>query len=302
MTLQSRAARVFAIEGAYLLVIVAFALGGAATVPALVLSRTVTFLVVAALLIAAFFEARGLARHRAWAVAAAVPMLWILISFDLAGVALALTEGRVAPPVGTALGVWALRGGSGAPLASGGTAARALVGAYLALSVVGIAMVPALPPGGPLDVGYLDLHSTLSVDCPTGPDASQPIAATFGWTWDRTMLVPEGDDAVVIGWTGTGAGADGEYVLGDVASTGDGIESGSSGPMSGEMAQGLQHVQPSWTWGVFLSRQRQEPGEVRMTLRPAASPRPEHAYILVQAQYIHLGTWRSLPVEMGCQW
>jgi hypothetical protein len=300
---ESRAAQVFTVIAAFIAIIGAIVVLFANDASSTPLVRIGLGLVVVLAVVLYSVEVRGLRRLEPWAVAAATPLLGILIVFDVFNFVIGFGQGKLNLPIATVLGIWALRGQRAIrPAPSLGPAGIVLVVVDLALSLATINVSAVVGPGGLLDLRQDDLQQTLAVDC--GPSPGSPpakLAITYRWSWRRDAFLAGGDDAIVVRWFS--AGTDGSvYVLGDTPQPTIGLEPGGAGPLSGGPAQawaggGLQ----SFTWAIDLSTRGMAPGEVRLDLGYAGGPRPQEPFH-IDARYFHLGTWRSQQLFADCTW
>ena len=301
---ESRSERVFVVIAAFVGIVglvVLLGSGSSVTAPVWIgLALTVVFTV-------AIYgiEARGLAGGRPWAIAAALPLLWILILSDLYNLLSGLGQSRFNIPVGTILGIWALRGPRTiTPVPRLGAAGLALVAADLAVSLATYTVPPILGPGGYLDAARSDIRQELLIDCRAGEPAPETLTITYRWSWTRDALLRSGDDAIVVRWFGGGADGDAYWhSFEDPPEPVPGVDADTLGELSGPLAQEWAGGSPnSATWAVDLAERGFAPGEVRLVLRRIEGSPPPPEPFTVDARYFHAGAWRSGQVFAQCDW
>ena len=178
----------------------------------------------------------------------------------------------------------------------------------LVASAALIAMVLAGQPlfgwGGFFDVHEDDLHASMVVDCGTrGAALPERIAIGYTWSWSRSSLLSNEDDAVVIGWNGDDAHGHPLYVLGDTPAAVDEISVGTLSGVSATMArEAAGHWRGSLQWAMDLSVRGVRAGRVELVLVRAAEQPPEPAPLTVGASYIHLGVWQNDTSPVTCSW
>ena len=297
---ESRAQRVFIVLAAFIAIVGLVVLAGNGSTTTLLVRIGMALAVSSAVAIYGI-EARGLAVLRPWAVAAAAPLLIVVILFDVFNVLAGFGQSRLNLPIATVLAVWAFRGRRAvAPTPRLGPGAIALVTAGLVVSLMTYTVAPVLGPGGVLDVHDDDLEQALTVDCGTGVAAPETLAITYRWSWRRQAFLASGDDAIVIRW----------FVEGNpyVRSAEDvpapvGLLPDTSGPMSGALAQAYaSESRNSLAWSIDLADLGLDPGEVRLVLRRAPGSTPPSEPFTVDARYVHLGAWRGPQLIQQCDW
>jgi hypothetical protein len=250
-------------------------------------------------------EAFGLDRRRPWAVAAARPLLVILLASGIYSVAAALGAGRMKIPFDGILAVWALLAPGDVSLRGEvGGRSLGLVGVTLGLLAVLQLATPIFGWNGLLDIHQQDLHASTHVDCgPPGGGLPAKIRVTYDWSWSSRPLIPSGLDSVVIGWDGDDGVGRPLYVLDETPPTAVGIRSGQQEDPSADMARQVEgETRASWHWGVATDKQRFAPGHIELVLmRPRDAP-PEPEALTVRASYIHVGVWRSHDPAVVCHW
>lgn len=257
---------------------------------------------VALVVVVYVIEARGLSALRPWAVAAIRPILLVEILLDLIDVAMGLGQGRLNVPVVTVLAIWALRGRPAVvPVPRLDRRGAAMVVGTIVVAGAVIGVDPVLRPGGLLDVGQDSLTTSLSIDCPGGRLPPGDLTVTYRWNWAHAALIADGDDAIVIRWSGQDENGQDPYVVKDMPVTSTGVYPGWSDEMSTGLVQDLANEVPGASnWGIELAEQGYAPGEVRVVLQRASST-PSDGPVTVDATYIHEGVWRTVPTELSCQ-
>jgi len=269
---------------------------------------TGTFNLASTLLVVLFLlEARGLDRWRSWAIAIARPLLVIIAAAGAYKFAVTILDGRFRIPYDVAIAVWALRGGLHTrptpriPARGLG----ALAGA-LAMTAVMLFARPVFDWGGTLDARETDLHSSLAVDCGT-PDGSGVVPAvitvTYEWSWTRSSPLPDGLDAIVIGWAGDDGLGRPLYLLGPTRDTVNGLYAGRTAYPSAEMVKAIaaEH-RASWRWGLELDERGYEPGQLVVTLERTRDAPPDPQPVTIEATYAHVGVWRHDAEPVTCSW
>jgi hypothetical protein len=247
-------------------------------------------------------EARGLDQRRPWALAAARPMLAVLVATGLLSSLVALGESRLELPIAAVLAFWALLGVAIARVPPRDRRSNGMVVAFVALTVVTMGAHSVIGPGGVLDVRKADLVDSIDVEC--GDPASAPphaLSIVYAWHWARTGLPASGLDSVVIAWSGADDVGASLYALAATPPTGSGVYAGLSGGPSSDLAMTFaQGYQGSWEWGIALDEQHLQPGRIEVELQRSAAP-PHAGSLTVTADYIHLGVWQR-QVEATCTW
>lgn len=249
----------------------------------------------------------GLEKRQPWAVAAARPLLVLLILSGLATLAIAWSEARIRIPFDIALAGWALLGPADVkPIArleprSAGLA----VGAALLMASM-LASPQLFSWGGVFDVHETNLQATLAADCGT-PGAGLPdqITLRYDWTWNASAPMPSGTDIVVLGWTAADSAGHPLYVIDEIPDSGAGVFSGLNGYPSTQMADAIaKESQGAFRWAMPLDQQRFAPGHIELHLRrsEAAAVEAQPEPLTVTASYIHLGLWQQQPPRVTCSW
>lgn len=248
----------------------------------------------------------GLQGPRPWGRPAAT---WILAVTAVAGVLGAvadLTQSRLTIPLAAIAAVVVLARRPG-PIGADRAAARA--GAMVGVALLLLSLAPAgftwaaTSPASPLVASEDDLDLAIAIDC-AGSPGSMPerVDVTVSWTWDATDAVVAGPDGVGIGWTDDPDGESRFVLESSTVSDESTLVPGSAGLAGGVVDATLAPLQ-AWTWAVEAVNGRHGPGEVRLTLVPAATvpDRPADGQLLVQSVYAHLDRWA---VEDGgrCEW
>lgn len=256
----------------------------------------------AAIFVAVAFS---LDRRRPWAVAAVRPLLVVVALAGTWSLVATLAEGRLKVPFDVVLAAWALLGPANErPIPRPGPRSIVAVGGTVALATAVVFAPQVFDWGGLLDVHEPDLRATLAVDC--GPAADGPPASLtfrYDWSWARSSPLPNGNDIVVIGWTGADAQGRPLYVIDDMPDTGAGIYSGRSGYPSLEMANevaGESHG--SFRWLVVLGQQQLRPGQVELVMQRPREVPSGPVSLKVSVSYVHLGLWRHDTAPVTCTW
>jgi hypothetical protein len=290
------------------------ALNGSAVLLGLVSTSTPTpqlwrfsFSLASGLLIVIFLiESRGLRRWRPWAVALARPLLIVLIvagGYQLVATAL---HGHLRIPFDIAIAVWALRGGlETTPRPElRGPSVGALAGAVVLSAVMAFAE-PLFEWGGALDVREPDLHTTMAVDCGKADAAGVPavITITYDWSWTNSSPLPDGLDAIVLGWEGDDSVGRPLYLIGPTPQTIEGVYPGRFGAPSQAMEQAIRaESRGAWHWGIELGERGFEPGHLVATLERTRAAQPGSQPVRIKATYIHLGVFRQDVPTVTCSW
>jgi hypothetical protein len=250
-------------------------------------------------------EAIGLDRRRPWAVAAARPLLIVLVASGLYSALVAFGEGRIRVPFDIGLAIWALLGAPDAtPIASQERRSVSAIGAAIALIALVSFGQPLFGWGGLLDVHEPDLRATLAADC-GAPGAGPPetITLAYDWAWGSGSPLPSGTDIIVVGWTGADAEGHPLYVIAEIPESGPGISPGFGGYPSTQMAgQVAKESTASFRWAIDLSRQELKPGRITLRLMRARESPPGPNPLTITATYIHLGLWRHDAPRVICSW
>jgi hypothetical protein len=269
---------------------------------------TVSFNIASALLVVLLlFEARGLDRLRPWAVAGVRPLLVLIAIAGAFTFALTILGGRFRVPFDAALAIWALLGGphvSPRPRLEGRS--FALLGGALVLSAGMLFARPLFDWGGAVDVRPADLHSSMIVDCGSvSADGTLPekITITYDWSWTSSSPLPDGLDAIVVGWDGDDGVGRPLYLIGITPDTVPGVYSGRRGHPSQEMtAAAAEESRGWWHWGIELVERGYAPGQLVVELRRAQPTTTEPEPVVIRASYIHLGVWRQDVEPVTCSW
>lgn len=249
----------------------------------------------------------GLEKRRPWAMAAARPLLVLVVLAGLATLAIAWSEQRIRVPFDVALAGWALLGPADVkPIArlQARSAGLALGAALLMGSM--LASPQLFSWGGVFDVQKTNLQATLAADCGT-PGAGLPdrITLRYDWSWNSSAPMPSGTDIVVLGWTAADSAGHPLYVIDKIPDSGAGVFSGLNGYPSTQMADQIAHEsQGSFRWAMPLDQQHLAPGHIELHLRrsDAAAVEAQPQPLTVTASYIHLGIWRQDPPRVTCSW
>jgi hypothetical protein len=250
-------------------------------------------------------EARGLDRHRAWAVGTIRPLLVVIGLAGTYWMVVAFGEGRIRLPFDVALAIWAGLGPTDwPPIPRPGGRSISLVVAVVLLVASMLLGGELFAWGGLLDVDEPDIQASITADCGPGtgnlPDA---ITIRFDWSWTRSSPIPSGLDIVVIGWTGGDALGRPLYLFDDDPESGKGIYSGRRLYPSIDMAtQVARRSKGSWQWGVELAERGFEPGHIELLLRRAREAPPEPEPLSITASYVHLGVWHHDTATITCSW
>lgn len=256
---------------------------------------------------AAIFVAVALAldRRRPWAVAAVRPLLIVVAVAGAWSLIATLAEGKIKVPFDVVLAGWALLGPANErPIPRPARRSAAVVGGTIALATAVVFAPQVFDWGGILDVHEPDLQATLRVDC--GPAADGPPASltfTYDWSWSRSTPLPNGNDIVVVGWTGADAQGRPLYVIDDIPDTGPGVYSGRSGYPSLEMANEVAaESHGSFRWLVALGQQQLRPGHVELVMQRPREVPSGSVTLKVTMTYVHLGLWRHDAPSVTCSW
>lgn len=269
---------------------------------------------VAALVLAILYVlvARGVRVLRPWAVAAARPLLVMVIVEDVAGFILSLADGRIKGlPIGAAIALWALLGPTGVrPIPW----PRALSAVVIALAVPALATLVFATQifgwDGALEVHQPDLAASVVASCgPAGGNAGaaagQPpprIHITYDWSWRKRIPVASGLDILVVGWSGSDAQGRPLYLLGPSLPTQPGVYGGRRAYPSLAMANAVAAAsQGSWQWGIVLDEQQHRPGRIELDLDRIREPAPGSEPLRIMASYVHLGLWHA-DTPLICEW
>jgi hypothetical protein len=205
------------------------------------------------------------------------------------------------------LAIWALFGPSDArwvPRATRRTIGL-VVGAVPMLALMAFA-APLGAWGGALDVHEENLVGAVAADCPataTGSGLPDVITVHYDWSWRSSVLLPSGNDVVVIGWTGADSDGHPLYTIEDIPSAAAGINAGFAGDPSTEMADAIAHeTAASFRWQVQLDRQQLLPSRVELVLRRVRPSPPGPNPLVISATYIHAGLWRHDAPKVTCSW
>jgi hypothetical protein len=255
--------------------------------------------------------ARGLWRLETWAIAAARPVLVLIIVEDLAAVAMSLLDGRFRLPLATVVAGWALLGGATVrPIPWPRRFAALVLVLVTPLLVSQLLSTPVFGWGGSLDVQQSDLAASAMASCgPAGGNAGtapgEPpatIHVTYDWSWRKGTPAPSGLDIVVIGWTGDDAEGRPLYLLGKSLPTQRGVYDGRHEYPSLEMGNALAAASKgSWQWGIELDEQELRPGRIEVDLTRARDPSPGLQPLRLMLSYVHLGLWH-VDVPLTCEW
>lgn len=269
---------------------------------------TISFNLASALLVVLMLvEARGLDRLRPWAVAAVRPLLVLVALAGAYVFAVTVLAGRIRVPFDAALAVWALLGGPHvSPRPRLDFRGFAVLGAAVVLSAGMLFSRPLFDWGGAVDVRPADLHSSMSVDCGTpSSDGNVPdtITITYDWSWTSSSPLPDGLDAIVVGWDGDDREGRPLYLVGVTPDTVPGVYSGRRGYPSLEMTAEAAHESRGWWhWGVELVERGYAPGQLVVDLRRAQASVSDPEPLTIRASYIHLGVWRQDVEPVTCSW
>jgi len=252
-----------------------------------------------------YLTARSIDRHRPWAIAAARPLLLLILGLGAYWVVSLFAAGKWRIPFEVAMAIWALRGRAATqpfpPLDPRSIAAAATT-ALLMLSMVFGRQVFGW--GGLIDPTASDFRASITVDCgEPGAGPPQSLNVDYDWSWNRTSPYPNGDDVVVIGWTGDDDAGRPLYLIDEFIDQAPGIASGLQVEPSRDMALAAEaESRGSWHWGVELGRRGFDPGHIDLTLAKAREGTPGSMTLTVKATYIHLGLWRSDTQAVTCTW
>jgi hypothetical protein len=269
---------------------------------------TLSFNVASALLVVLMLvEARGLDRLRPWAIAAVRPLLVVIALAGAYVFAMAVLDGRVRVPFDAALAVWALFAGphvTPRPRFEGRS--FALLSGAVVLSAGMLFAQPLFDWGGVVDVRPADLQSSMTVDCGTAAaDGTVPatVRITYDWSWTSSSPLPDGLDAIVVGWDGDDGIGRPLYLIGITPDTVAGVYSGRRGYPSLEMtAEAAEESRGWWHWGVELVERGYAPGHLEVELRRAQPMTPDPEPVSIRASYVHLGVWRQDVQPVTCSW
>jgi hypothetical protein len=269
---------------------------------------TISFNAASALLVVLLFvEARGLDRWRPWAIAIARPLLVVIAIAGAYQFVATLLDGRLRIPFDVALAVWAMLGTPETrplPQFTRGGLGAAVVAA--ALSAVMLFSQALFNWGGVIDVKAADLHATMSVDCGTvAADGTVPdvVKVTYDWAWSASAPLPDGLDAIVVGWDGNDSLGRPLYLIGITPDTEQGVYSGRRRYPSIDMASAAgAESRGAWTWGVELLERGYAPGQLTVELRRAQQAPEDPQPLVIKAAYIHDGVWRQDVAAATCSW
>jgi hypothetical protein len=248
----------------------------------------------------------GLQGPKPWGRPAATWILALTVVAGVFGLVVDLTQSRLSVPIAAIAAVVILARRPGPVVADRAAIRRgAIVGVallLLTLAPTGLTWA-ATSPASPLVASADDLDIAIAIDC-VGPAGTMPerVDVTVSWTWDATDAVVAGPDGVGIGWTDDPDGESRFALESSSVSDETTLVPGGAGLAGGVVDATLAPLQP-WTWAVEAANGRHGPGEVRLTLVPAATvpDRPADGQLLVQFVYAHLDRWT---VEDGgrCEW
>jgi len=126
---------------------------------------------------------------------------------------------------------------------------------------------------------------------------------TYEWSWTSSSPLPDGLDAVVVGWEGDDAQGRPLYLIDLTPDTGTGVYSGRRGYPSREMtAEAAAESRGWWHWGIELVEHGYAPGSIHVELRRAQASTPDPTPLTIRASYIHLGVWRQDTDTITCTW
>jgi len=252
--------------------------------------------------------ARGLRHLRRWAIAAARPVLVLVVVEDLALLVAALASGQLRLPIASAIAIWALFGPADVrPIPRPGMFAGLVLLLTGPLLGVLVAARPVFGWGGVLDVHEGDLATSLVVSCgqPDAAAAGGPppsLHVTYDWSWRKGTPIPSGLDIVVIGWTGADAQGRALYLLGPIGPSSPGVYQGRRSYPSIEMANAIAaSSKGSWQWGVELREQELLPGHIEVELNRAREDQPGAVSERIQVSYVHLGLWHADTAPVICE-
>ena len=269
---------------------------------------TVSFNIASALLVILLLvEARGLDRLRPWAVAAVRPLLVLIAVAGAYVFVTTVLDGRMRVPFDAALAIWALLGGPHTrprPRLEGRS--FGLLGGAAVFSAGMLFSAPLFDWGGPIDVRPTDLRSSMTVECGTPPgDGNVPekITITYAWSWTASSPLPDGLDAIVVGWDGDDDAGRPLYLIDIAPDTVPGVYSGRRDYPSDEMAgEAAQESRGSWYWGIELVERAHAPGQLAVELQRAQQQVAGAQPLTIRASYIHLGVWRQDVEPVTCSW
>jgi len=253
--------------------------------------------------------AYGLSRGSGWAVAAATPMLWVLVVAGITETVVAATHSTINIPIGALLAVWALR----APVRSGSEAGRSspalgVAGALALGAMLLSAGWPLVSPillqsGGPFVVGADALQPTLTLNCDGVPvTAPTAVSVEYDWRWLRSEPWAAGNDSITLAAYTTREADTGSFTI-------DADAPGSVGTWQSDFfilePQGI-------VFGVDLAQAGFNPGSVGFGLiAPGVDYASPHGSIQLMATYLHApadtngpdspAAWR-VTTEARCEW
>lgn len=269
---------------------------------------TLSFNAASALLVVLLFlEARGLDRWRPWAIAIARPLLIVIALAGVYQFVATLLGGRVRIPFDIAIAAWAVLGPpETSPFPRFTSRGVGVVAVAAALSAVMVFSQPLFNWGGALDVKASDLHATIAVDCGTvAADGTVPnvVKVTYDWSWSASSPLPDGLDAIVLGWDGNDGLGRPLYLIGITPDTGQGVYSGRRRYPSIDMASEVgAESRGAWTWGVELVERAYAPGHLTVELRRAQAAPTNPQPLAIKATYVHNGVWRQDLAPATCSW
>jgi hypothetical protein len=270
--------------------------------------ETVLFNIASALLVGLLLlEARGIDRLRPWGIAAVRPLLVVIALAGAYEFAVATLEGRTRVPYDVALAGWAFLAGPHVTPRPG-LAARSLgvAGVGAVLSAVMLFAQPLFAWGGAVDVRSGDFHASMSVDCGVvGADGNVPakLFVTYDWSWTASSPLPDGLDAIVVGWDGDDSQGRPLYILDVTPDTEPGVYSGRRHYPSDELAAVAgDESRGAWYWGAELLERGYAPGHLVVQLRRAQPSPPDPEPVTIKVSYIHLGVWRQDVEPVTCFW
>ena len=269
---------------------------------------TASFNLASALMVALFvLEARGLGRWRPWAVALARPLLIVIAVAGTYLFVQTALAGRLRVPFDVAFAVWALLAPTettAMPRLSGRSLGA--LGGAVALSGVMLFAQPLFDWGGALDVRVTDLRSAMAVDCGTAEASGNVppvITITYDWSWINTSPLPDGLDAIVLGWDGDDSLGRPLYLVGPTPDPEKGVYSGRFRYPSDKMEKAISaETRGSWHWGVELVERGYTPGHIVVTLERAQASPPDPQPVTIKASYVHVGVWRQDVASVTCSW
>ena len=146
----------------------------------------------------------------------------------------------------------------------------------------------------------------MSVECGSTDAAGivpDKLIITYDWSWTASSPLPDGLDAIVVGWDGDDSEGRPLYLVDVTPDTDPGVYSGRRRYPSSDMAaEAGEESRGAWYWGVELIEKGYSPGHLVVALRRAQAAPQDPEPVTVKVSYIHLGVWRQDVEPVTCSW